>query len=143
MIALGGVTEEAFAHHLTLTGELFTSRFSSFQYHIDHFAPIVGEFAINSRPEGFPPDDIRDEWIGVILPIRIEPQPGLVIINSREAIQALSDENRTTAVGWWEDYYARMAEEKMPMIDPEDYPAYLSNICFLGFVASDGEIVRR
>lgn len=77
----------------------------------------MARIRIVRRPEGEPPEHVRDAWIGLVLPTlvdepfadpssrgavshRITPMTG-ILVSSREAIAALEAAGQTEAVAWW------------------------------------------
>ena len=120
--------------------EFFTSDYDRYKYWLDHIAPVRGTFTIQRTPPGFAPERVRQQWEGVVLPMRcrLDIDDGVDIL-AREALEALKEKSQL-AYAWWQKYYENMAILKIPKIDPEGFPEFLSNIDFLTFNPNCGDI---
>ena len=71
---------------------------------LDEEEPIDGTFTITEVPGGFPPEEIRQEWVGVQLPVRnmdrVEDS-GEVEISPADAILSLLNNGRLDAADWF------------------------------------------
>lgn len=119
---------------LLITGDAFTTDFIRLKSHLDRIAPVRAFFDITSTPRGFAPEDIRQQWVGVTLPMRgyFDPRDGGVCILAREALELLKAKS-PAAHRWWQQHYAEEAHTKVPNVDPEGFPEFLANISYLVF----------
>lgn len=82
-------------------------------------------FLVMSTPDGGAPEAIREDWVGVVLPVRRprpaegpEPHVGRhvatrqtsliadgVAVATRDAVRSLRLFGRGEAAAWWEDYF--------------------------------------
>lgn len=70
---------------------------------LDMVAPTYADFFITETPEGFPPEDIRKEWVGLVVPVRCETSE-TVDVYAREAYEVLRNQ-RPKAFEWFREYY--------------------------------------
>jgi hypothetical protein len=82
---------------------------------LDEIAPVQAYYIPTRIPTlGVAPDDIKEEWIGLRLPVRskseTEGEPGFTIM-AREALEVLSQE-RPRADAWWRNHYVKEVERK-------------------------------
>ena len=80
---------------------------------LDAQEPIVATFTIEDMPSGQAPEDIREQWVSVVLPVRNldrAHQSGTVEVAPIEAVYALKAAVKHEASDWW---YARL----MPTFD--------------------------
>lgn len=71
---------------------------------LDDMEPIEGTFTITEVPDGFPPQAIREEWVGVQLPMRNMQrcqESGEVEISPADAILSLLNSGRLNAAEWF------------------------------------------
>lgn len=71
---------------------------------LDDEAAIDGTLTITEVPEGFPPENIREAWVGVQLPVRGLGQltgDGKVRIPPADAILSLLNAGRLDAADWF------------------------------------------
>lgn len=105
---------------------------------LDRVAPVRATLNIEETPRGFPPDKIRQAWVGKTLPIRTRLDGGDIgyAILAREAIESLRDDE-PEALEWWENYYETQASEQDYGTGIENagslYQGWMANICVLTF----------
>ena len=89
------------------------------------FGPVVAEFKITQTPQGGAPSEIKNQWIGVTLPVRennvvrlengyaeyydyisdeVKQNDAPVCILAREAIRALIKAGKDEAADFWKQY---------------------------------------
>jgi len=71
---------------------------------LDEEEPIEGLFTVKDVPGGFPPEDIRKEWVGVEIPMRNMQryrEDGIVEISPADAILSLLKNGRLNAADWF------------------------------------------
>lgn len=128
---------------LRVSGEMFTDDFEHYRAILDTSVPVLGQFSIDSTPPGFPPEEIREDWVGLSLPVRftvdIEQIPEIPIM-AAEALHALEAEGRTVACDWWRQYYVDEARKRMPNVDDQGHKDFLANISLLVFDSSCGTL---
>ncbi len=100
---------------------------------LDEVKPIVARFTIKSVPAGPAPDDIREQWVDVILPVRNldRAKAGEVEISPIEATFALRAAAKHGASDWW--YIRLMPTSSNPL-------GYLT--ASLAFQAANGELTE-
>lgn len=126
-------TPDAIVQALLLTGDALTADWPRLQSHLDSIAPSRAIFHITSIPPGFAPEEVRQQWVGVALPIRgvFDPHEGVVVL-AREALEFLKEKSPEAHV-WWQQYYADQAQAKIPNVDAEGFPEFLANVSNLIF----------
>ena len=126
-------TRDEVINSLMLTGECFTEDFTRLKSHLDRIAPVRAQFTVTDPPPGYAPDEVREQWVGITLPIRgfFNPREGVGVL-AREALELLRDKS-PLAYDWWQNHYAEEAQERIPNADPENFPAFLANISHLIF----------
>ncbi|HVV25691.1 MAG TPA: hypothetical protein VHC21_01495 [Candidatus Saccharimonadales bacterium] len=122
------------------SGEGFKSNKDRLQAILDIHAPVFAKLVVQTPPPGFPPAQIRQQWVGLELPLRAKPYPDGIPLLAFEAIDCLKKAGRTEAVKWWEDYYILQGQEQCPEIDPEGYPEFLVGVSGLEFDPDCGEV---
>ncbi len=71
---------------------------------LDLYEPIEGTFTITTMPAGFPPEEIRQEWVGVELPVRKLDRVSEdleVEISPADAILSLLSNGRLDGADWF------------------------------------------
>ena len=129
----GPPTKEEIIIGLVRTGDLLTEDFGRLRSHLDRIAPVRATCAIVETPPGFAPEEIREQWVGVTLPIRsyFDPHEGIAVL-AREAMEILG-ETSPVAHAWWRGYYSDRAAEEMPNVSSEGFPEFLANTRYLIF----------
>jgi hypothetical protein len=122
---------------LLVTGDAFTSDFDILKAHLDRIAPVRVWFKVLSLPPGPAPDEIRQEWVGLTLPIRGPRNEGIAII-TREALEKLRHKS-PKAHDWWEKYYAQESATRAPGVDSKDFPEFHANITYIVLADACGE----
>lgn len=70
---------------------------------LDDESPIVGTFKIDTVPAGMPSLEVRQEWVGVELPVR-QPErleDGEVEVSPADAVLSLLSTGRLDATAWF------------------------------------------
>jgi hypothetical protein len=100
---------------------------------LDELQPILATFTIQEVPAGPAPLEIREQWVGVVLPVRQlrRAQSGAVAISPFEATLALRAAGKHEASDWW--YRILMPRVSNPV-------GYLTES--LAFEAADGEVTE-
>lgn len=128
---------------LMVSGDMFTDQFDRYRSILDASVPVLGQFSIESTPPGFPPEEVRQDWVGLSLPVRftvdIEQLPEVPIV-AAEALHVLEGAGKGIARDWWRQYYAQEAKKRMPNVDDEGYPDFLANVSLLVFDPSCGNL---
>lgn len=128
---------------LMVSGEMFTADYHRYSAVLDTSVPTLGQFSIESTPPGFPPEEIREDWVGLTLPVRfavnLELLPEVPIV-AAEALHVLEGAGKTIARDWWRQYYAQEAKKRMPNVDGEGCPDFLANVSLLVFDPSCGTL---
>ncbi|MCA9334110.1 hypothetical protein KC963_03605 [Candidatus Saccharibacteria bacterium] len=128
---------------LMVSGDMFTDQFDRYRSILDVSVPVLGQFSIESTPPGFPPEEVRQDWVGLSLPVRftvdIEQLPEVPIV-AAEALHVLEGAGKGIARDWWRQYYAQEAKKRMPNVDDEGYPDLLANVSLLVFDPSCGTL---
>ena len=128
---------------LMVSGDMFTDQFDRYRSILDASVPVLGQFSIESTPPGFAPEEIREDWIGLTLPVRftvdIEQVPEIPVM-AAEALHGLEVAGRTIARDWWRQYYAEEAQRRVPNIDSEGHTDFLANVSLLVFDPSCGNL---
>lgn len=128
---------------LVLSGDMFTDQYQRYVSVLDSSVPVLSRFSVESTPPGFPPEEIREDWVGLTLPVRftvdIEQVPEVPII-AAEALHALEGADKKVARDWWRQYYAEEAEKRMPNVDSEGHSDFLANVSLLVFDPSCGTL---
>ena len=78
---------------------------------LDKVLPIKGTFTVDTVPEGTPPLDVRENWVGVELPLR-QPRMlrhGEVTISPADAILSLLAFGKLDAATWFIETSAELA----------------------------------
>ena len=119
------------------TGEAFTPDFEVLKAHLDRIAPVRTWFKVLSTPPGFAPSEVRQEWVGLTLPIRGPRDEGIAVI-AREALEKLRHK-RPGAHAWWVKYYVRESARRTPEVDSQDFPEFYANITQIIFADACGE----
>lgn len=78
----------------------------------DDTAPIVGTFVFDTVPAGDPPLSIREEWVGVGVPVRHPDwiEQGLVDVSSDDARLSLLSQGRLDAASWFTSLALQMGD---------------------------------
>lgn len=126
---------------LIITGDALTEDFRRLKFHLDRIAPVRAAFEIISTPPGFAPEEVRNQWVGITLPIRgyYDPSEGVGVL-AREALELLKEQS-PEAHKWWQQYYADESSARIPNVESEDFPEFLANISHLVF-SSDCGVAR-
>lgn len=95
---------------------LYSGDFAEFTHSLDEVAPVQLYFVPTVTPDvGVAPDNIRDQWVGLRLPVRCkayheeDDEEGFVV-RAREALEILRAE-RPEAYEWWQAYYIKQRAE--------------------------------
>ncbi len=123
---------------IMMSGECFSSDIGRLKVILNLHAPVFAKFVIHTPPPGFPPKEIREQWVGTELPVRAKPDADGIPVLAFEAIEALEISNKYDAVAWWKQYYILRGQECLPDVDSGDYPEMLMNIDGLEFEPSCG-----
>lgn len=130
---------------LMVSGEMFTDNIQRYKGILDTTLPVLNGFTVETTPPGFPPEEIRQEWVGLTLPVRftidIEQVPEVPVI-AVEALHELERAGRHVARDWWREYYAQEARRRVPNIDDEGHADFLANVSLLVFDPSCGTLHR-
>jgi hypothetical protein len=119
---------------LRLTNDAYTPDFDVLKNRLDSIAPVRGIFNITSTPPGFAPEEIREQWVGIALPIRgyINPREGVSVI-AREAMELLKDKS-PGAYQWWQKYIDDATSTRMgPRFAAMDFARNMVNVTTLIF----------
>jgi len=78
----------------------------------DEAAPIAGTFVFDSVPAGDPPLSVREEWVGVGVPVRHPDwlEQGLVDVSASDARLSLLSQGKLDAASWFTSFALRMGE---------------------------------
>ena len=122
---------------LLVTGDAFTPDFDILKAHLDRIAPVRRWFKVLSTPPGPEPSEIRQEWVGLTLPIRGPKEEGIAVI-AREALEKIRHKS-TKAHEWWVNYYVQESAAGASGVDPQGFPEFRANITHLKFADACGE----
>lgn len=77
--------------------------------HFDFNSPIMGTYKIQSDPGGDPPLEIREQLVGIELPVRQldSSQAGLVEVNLVDIILSLVRDGKLAAAAWYAGPYLK------------------------------------
>jgi hypothetical protein len=78
----------------------------------DDTAPIVGAFVFDTVPAGDPPLSVREEWVGVGVPVRHPDwiEQGLVDVSSDDARLSLLSQGKLDAASWFTSLALQMGD---------------------------------
>jgi hypothetical protein len=78
----------------------------------DDAAPIVGTFVFDTVPAGDPPLSVREEWVGVGVPVRHPDwlEQGLVDVSSDDARLSLLSQGKLDAASWFTSLALQMGD---------------------------------
>lgn len=78
----------------------------------DDTAPIVGTFVFDTVPAGDPPLSIREEWVGVGVPVRHPGalNEGFVDVSADDARLSLLSQGKLDAASWFTSLALRMGD---------------------------------
>jgi hypothetical protein len=122
------------------SGEAFTLNTGRLSRMLDTHAPIFAKFVIEEVPPGFPPRHVREQWVGVALPVRMRPYPDTIPVLGFEAIDSLKQAGRMTATVWLSNFYLLEGQEHYPNAISYENPFFAANIDGLEFKSYCGRL---
>ena len=107
-------------------------------------------FHVNRTPDGFAPQEIRDAWVDLSLPVRTIDTGDETLVLGVDALLALKRAERREAFDWWTHFYE--TDDTVHMNLGVGLPLFLNpwatrrslvaRISFLNFDRSDGTLIK-
>lgn len=119
-------------------------------FDISRAFPVTGLFHVDRTPDGFAPQEIRNAWVDLDLPVRTIDTGDETLVLGVDALLALKRAERREAFDWWTRFYE--TDDAVHMNLGVGLPLFLNpwatrrslvaRISFLNFDRNDGNLIK-
>ncbi len=95
------------------------------EYFLDVNYPVFAQFVVEETPQGHAPEAIREDWVGLSLPVRANAESdGALPIVAFEAVDQLEHAGKQRSARWWKrDFIPELPPElnnATDIVSPEE-----------------------